>query len=63
MENNKYYRVNKRSQAEALNFMGFNYYKFNDENGTVFYSFLKTEKFDKALEKLFKLRKEIGIIK
>lgn len=54
-----YYNIEKRTLAEALNFMGFRYYKFNGDTGITLYGFEDTEKFKYALEKLLELRKEI----
>ena len=56
--NNKYTQINKKYLAEALSFLGFRYYKFNDDGQTV-YSFENTEKFSKALVKLLQLRDEL----
>ncbi len=55
---NKYTQINKRYLAEALAFLGFRYYKFND-NGQIIYSFENTEKFSLALVKLLNLRDEL----
>lgn len=60
LKERKYYRVNKKTLAETLNFMGFSYYKFNNNDGTVSYSFLNTGKFQKALTEIFNLRNKIN---
>lgn len=60
MEKNNYYRVNKKSLAETLNFMGFSYYKFDNSDGSISYSFKNTDKFQKALTEIFNLRNQIN---
>ncbi|WP_315114515.1 hypothetical protein [uncultured Clostridium sp.] len=55
----KYYNIEKRTLAEALNFMGFKYYKFTGDKGIPIYGFEDTELFRKAMNELFNLRKAI----
>ena len=63
MKNNKKYRVvYKKYLAEALSFIGFRYYKYNDEKGTG-YSFLETDLFINALNDLLELKNKYNIIK
>jgi len=53
------YRViYKKYLAEALSFLGFNYYKFYDESNPkiVKYSFVETEEFNNALNDILELK-------
>ena len=54
-DNNKYRVIYKRYLAEALSFLGFRYYKYNDDKGTG-YSFVKSDKFINALNELLELK-------
>ncbi|SHH36647.1 hypothetical protein [Clostridium grantii] len=56
MENN-YSVIKKKSLAEALNFIGFRYFKYQDEEGKTVYSFENTDKFNFVLHELIKLKK------
>lgn len=51
----KYYRVNQVYLANALSFLGFRYYKFN-EGGEVLYTFEDTKRFREALTTLMGLK-------
>lgn len=55
MTDKKYYAVKKKYLADALNFIGFKYYKFTD-NGITSYSFEDTEDFRSALTQLNNLK-------
>lgn len=54
----KYRIVYKRSLAEALNFMGLQYYIYNSGDKNI-YSFENNEKFHYILHKVLNLRNEI----
>ena len=53
--NNKYTVIKKKYLAEALSFLGFRYYRYQQDGQTV-YTFENTEKFNTALYKLLQLR-------
>ena len=57
---NKYYCVNNKTLATALNYVGFSYMRFNDKdnNDKTSYSFEDIKEFQEALEILNKLRKK-----
>ncbi|WP_051931598.1 hypothetical protein [Clostridium sp. KNHs214] len=57
MTSQQYYEINKKYLAESLAYLGFEYYKFND-NDRFRYSFKNTEQFQKALNDMVKLRKK-----
>jgi|GEM_PF-1922735 len=57
----KYYKVSKRYLAEALGYIGFRYYKFNDD-GKIVYSFEDNENFQSALKQLIDLRQKYNVI-
>lgn len=57
METNKYYEINKPYLANSLCYLGFKFFKFNDEDRTRF-SFKNTEEFQEALNELLELRKK-----
>lgn len=59
MDNKIYCNINKRYLAEALSFLGFKYFKFQNEGKTV-YSFEDNDKFRIALTKILELRKELN---
>lgn len=54
----EYYYVKSKNFAISLNFLGFKYYKFNNEDGTVSYCFKNTDSLQRALDKMIKLKKE-----
>lgn len=56
---NKYCNINKKYLADALAFLGFRYFKFQNEGKTVF-SFEDTVRFRVALTKVLALRDEIN---
>jgi len=60
MENNiKYTNIKKKSLADALNFLGFRYYKFQNDKGETVFSFIENVNFLKALKGLLELREEV----
>lgn len=58
MNEKKYYIVKNKYLADGLSFLGFRYYKFNDETGIV-YSFEDTETFRKNLTAMLDLKKKM----
>jgi hypothetical protein len=55
----KYFCVTGKLLANGLNFCGFSYYKYNDEEtNEINYSFEDTENFREALTTLINLRKK-----
>lgn len=59
MKNKKYYNIEKKSLAEALNFIGFIFYRYTGDSGKTIYGFVDGEDFRKAMNGLFELRKSI----
>ena len=59
MEKNKFTVIEKKYLADALSFLGFRYYKYNQENKVV-YRFENTEKFNLGLYQLLELRKSLN---
>ena len=57
---NKYFAINQRSLADALVFLGFNYYKYNDDKYGKVYSFVNSEKLQKSIHELNKLKNKIN---
>lgn len=57
---NKYYCVNSKTLATALNYVGFSYMRFNDRdnNDETSYSFEDSEEFQEALNVLNELRRK-----
>lgn len=55
MGNKRYYTVNKIYLANGLAYLGFNYYKFNNETGVI-YSFVDTPILRSAVKELEGLR-------
>lgn len=57
---NKYYCVNNKTLATALNYVGFSYLRFNDKdnNNEISYSFEDSKEFQEALDILNKLRRK-----
>lgn len=53
----KYFCVDNKTLATALNYCGFSYYRF-DSNGRFSYSFEDTDDFREALELINGLRKK-----
>lgn len=49
---NKYFAINQKSIADALVFLGFNYYKFDDEKYGKVYSFVNSEKLQQSIHEL-----------
>jgi hypothetical protein len=58
MDNQKYIIINKIYLAYALNFLGFHFMKFQENEKTVF-GFERTENFEEALANLLELRKQL----
>lgn len=52
----KYFKVDNRTLASALNYCGFSYIRVGDRENPI-YSFEDTEEFREALDTLNKLRK------
>lgn len=57
----KYTIIDKKSLADALNFLGFRYYVFDREDRKI-YSFESTEEFKFALHGILQLRDQIKSI-
>lgn len=60
MENNEqsdFYAIKNKYLADALCFLGFSFYKYNDD-GFVKYSFKRTDEFEKALSLQLELKKQ-----
>ena len=51
----KYFAIGEKTTAEALNYLGFKYLKFTDEDN-VTYSFENTKEFQEARNELWQLR-------
>lgn len=58
INDNKYSNINNEYFAKSLAFIGFKYFKFQDEDGKTIYTFENTETFKEALAKLVKLKNE-----
>jgi len=52
----KYYKINSKYLAYALSFIGFKFYKFNEDNGGVRYIFENSEVLQDSIEKLVELK-------
>lgn len=57
---NKYFSINQKSMADALVFLGFNYYKFDDIKYGKIYSFVNSDKLQKSIHDLNELKIEIN---
>lgn len=55
----KYYNIEKKSLANALNWMGFKFYVWTNRDGKTLYGFEDTTRLRKALEGLLELREQI----
>lgn len=55
----KYYSIEKKSLATALNWMGFKYYIWTSREGKTLYGFEDSTRLHKALEGLLELRKQV----
>lgn len=55
----KYYNIEKKSLATALNWMGFKFYKWTSREGKTLYGFEDTNKLHEALGGLLQLRKQV----
>lgn len=49
--NKKYFQTKSKTLAYALNYIGYRYYKF-DDNDVIFYSFVADDDFYKKLDEL-----------
>lgn len=58
MNNKKYFGISEKSTAIALNYLGFKYMQFANNDGTTTYSFENTEEFQTARTELWNLRKK-----
>jgi hypothetical protein len=60
----KYRVIHKKYLAEALSFLGFKYYKFNefnqDNKQIIKYSFIETEEFNDAVSDLLMLKQKFN---
>ena len=52
----KYFAINEKTTAIALNYLGFKYYQFTNNEGNIVYSFENTDEFHKARTELWNLR-------
>ena len=52
----RYFIVRKKNLADALSFLGFKYYKFTEQNGSVYYSFENSDKLNEAMTELLNLQ-------
>ena len=55
---NKYFVINEKSTAIAINYLGFKYMQFTNNDGSTIYSFENSEQFQEARNKLWDLRME-----
>ena len=53
---NKYFSINQKSMADALVFLGFNYYKFDDKKYGKVYSFVNSDKLQRSIQELNELK-------
>lgn len=60
MERKEYTNINKKYLAMAMSFLGFKYYKFQNDEGETVFTFENTSKFMNALHGLLALRKQIN---
>lgn len=60
MNNKIYYQTDKKYLAESLSFIGFRYYKFNNDKTTnvMTYAFDNTKELRAAIEEIMSLRKK-----
>lgn len=52
MMEQRYFKTKSKTLAYALNYLGYSFYKFQDEEDRTYYSFIETEKLLKDLRKL-----------
>ena len=55
--NKKYFILESKTFAQALNLLGFEFYVFDDRDGKKVYSFENTKLFQEAYKNLCELRK------
>ena len=48
----EYFKPKSKTLAYALNYLGYSFFKFQDDEGRTYYSFIKTDKLLKDLKKL-----------
>lgn len=54
----KYFVINEKTTAIAINYLGFKYMQFTNNDAKTVYSFENTKDFQEARTKLWNLRKE-----
>lgn len=52
MMEQKYFKTKSKTLAYALNYLGYSFFKFQDDEDRTYYSFIKTDKLLKDLKKL-----------
>lgn len=52
MMEQQYFKTKSKTLAYALNYLGYSFYKFQDEEDRTYYSFIKTDKLLKDLKRL-----------
>lgn len=57
---NKYFSINQKSMADALVFLGFNYYKFDNKKYGKVYSFVNSDKLQESIRGLNELKNKIN---
>lgn len=55
----KYYNIEKKSLAVALNWMGFRYYVWTNSEGKTLYGFEDSTRLNRAIAGLLELRKQV----
>lgn len=48
----EYFKTKSKTLAYALNYLGYSFFKFQDDEDRTYYSFIKTDKLLKDLKKL-----------
>lgn len=56
----KYFIVRKKYLADALSFLGFKYYKFTNSDGSIYYSFENSGRFNDAMTELLSLQNKFN---
>lgn len=52
MMEQKYFKTKSKTLAYALNYLGYSFYKFQDDEDRTYYSFIETKKLLKDLRRL-----------
>ena len=52
MMEQRYFKTKSKTLAYALNYLGYSFYKFQDEEDRTYYSFIETEKLLRDLRRL-----------